>query len=41
MTRPVLVAATAAVVVGFNALVFSMIATMSRVESQLDDLEVQ
>ena len=41
MTRPVLVAATAAVVAGFNALVFSMIATMSRGETELDALEVQ
>jgi hypothetical protein len=38
MTRPVLVA-TAAVIAGFNALVFSMIATMSRVERQLDALD--
>jgi hypothetical protein len=40
MTRPVLLAATAAVFAGVNALVFSMIATMSRVESELDALDV-
>ena len=40
MTPPVFVAATAAVFAGFNALVFSMIATMSRVESELDALEL-
>lgn len=40
MNRPVFVAATtAAVFAGFNALVLSMIATMSRVESELDALE--
>jgi hypothetical protein len=39
MTRPVLVAVAAAIA-GANALVFSMIATMSRVESQLDAAEL-
>lgn len=36
MSRAVLFATAAAALTGFNALVFSMIATMSRVEGQHD-----
>jgi hypothetical protein len=36
----VLLTASAALVAGFNALVFSMIATMSRVETQSDAIDL-
>lgn len=40
MTGAVFVAVAAAAVAGFNALVFSMISTMSRVESQCDAFDL-